>query len=179
MGIRIRQATPKDAPGIARVHVDSWRSSYAGVVPKEILAGLSYSERETLWDDILTSPDTNRRCFVAETRDAQGTKIVGFASAGQESADHEGYEGEIYAIYLLEEYQRIGLGRRLLQSAAKYLLDDAIKSVLLWVFEENHRARRFYESLGGKLVARKDITIGGSEVVEVAYGWNDITMLLR
>ena len=179
MDIQIREATPTDAPGIARVHVDAWRSSYAGVVPEEILSGLSYSERETLWDDILTSPDTDRRCFVAETRDAQDAKIVGFASAGQESDDHEGYEGEIYAIYLLEDFQRIGLGRRLFQSAAKRLLDDGIKSMLLWVFEENHRARRFYESLGGELVARKDVTIGGAEVVEIAYGWKDITTLVR
>ena len=104
---------------------------------------------------------------------------MGFASAGQESDDHEGYEGEIYAIYLLEDFQRIGLGRRLFQSAAKRLLDDGIKSMLLWVFEENHRARRFYESLGGELVARKDVTIGGAEVVEVAYGWKDITTLVR
>ena len=179
MDIRIRKAIPTDAPGIAKVHVDAWRSSYAGVVPEETLSGLSYSERETLWDDILTSLETDRRCFVAETRDAQDTKIVGFASAGQECDDHEGYEGEIYAIYLLEDYQRIGLGRHLIQSAAKRLLDDGIKSILLWVFEENHRARRFYESPGGELVARKDVTIGGAEVVEVAYGWNDITKLLR
>ncbi len=104
---------------------------------------------------------------------------MGFASAGQESDDHEGFEGEIYAIYLLEDYQRIGLGRSLFQSAAKRLLDDGIKSMLLWVFEENHRARRFYEYLGGELVARKDVTIGGAEVVEVAYGWKDITTLVR
>ena len=179
MPIQIRQATPTDAPGIAKVHVDAWRSSYAGVVPDEILSGLSYRERQTLWDDILTSPGTDRRCFVAETRDAQDAEIVGFASGGQASGDHDGFEGEINAIYLLEDFQRIGLGRRLFQSAAKRLLDDGIKSMLLWVFEENHRARRFYESLGGELVARKDVTIGGAEVVEVAYGWKDITTLVR
>ena len=66
MTIQIRQATPADAAAIARVHVDSWRSSYAGVVPEEILSGLSYQEREALWDDILTAPRLERHCYVAE-----------------------------------------------------------------------------------------------------------------
>lgn len=174
MEIHIRQATPDDAVGIARVHVDSWRSSYAGIVPQEILSGLSYDERQTLWNDILNPLRADTRCFVAETQEAE---IVGFAGGGLASKGSEAYEGEIYSIYLLQDYQRKGLGRRLLLAVAERFHDDGIGSFLLWVFEENYGARQFYESLGGELVARKDMKIGGVEVVEVAYGWQDIAGL--
>ncbi|MCY3544931.1 MAG: GNAT family N-acetyltransferase [Chloroflexi bacterium] len=175
MNVQIRQATLPDTTGIARIHVDSWRSSYADVVPEEILSGLSYDERETLWDSILNPLRTDVHCFVAET---PLNGIVGFACGGTARENSLGYEGEIYSIYLLQEYQGMGLGRRLLISVAERLLDDAKSSFFLWVFEENHSARRFYESLGGELADRMEVNIGGVVLVEVAYGWNDIEQLV-
>ena len=73
--IRIRQAIDSDARGIARVHIDSWRSTYAGIVPADHLAGLDYDEREARWHRILA--DRRQNAFVAG--DADG-RIVGFAS---------------------------------------------------------------------------------------------------
>ena len=175
MTIRIRQATPDDASAIARVHVDSWRSSYADVVPQEILSGLSYDDRKALWNGILNSSRADRHCYVA---DAPNTGVVGFAHGGAASKNSPTFDGEIYAIYLLEQYQRMGLGRRLFISVAERLLDDGMSSFLLWVFEENHSARRFYESLGGEVVRSQEINIGGADLVEVAYGWNDIERLV-
>ena len=175
MTIRIRQATPDDASAISRVHVDSWRSSYEDVVPEEILSGLSYDEREALWNGILNSSRADRHCYVA---DAPNTGVVGFAHGGAASKNSPTFDGEIYAIYLLEQYQRMGLGRRLFISVAERLLDDGMSSFLLWVFEENHSARRFYESLGGEVVRNQEINIGGADLVEVAYGWSDIERLV-
>ena len=175
MTIQIRQATPADASAIARVHVDSWRSSYADVVPQEILSGLSYDERKGLWDSILNSARADRHCYVA---DAPTAGVVGFAHGGVVSKNSPAFDGEIYAIYLLEEFQRMGLGRRLFISVAERLLEDGMSSFLLWVFEENHSARRFYESLGGEVVRSQEINIGGVNLVEVAYGWSDIERLV-
>ena len=174
MTIRIRPATQSDAPAIATVHVDSWRTSYEGIVPREILSGLSHSERLALWDDILRSKRHDRSCFVAETDQAQ---IVGFVCGGLGTASSEAYEGEIYSIYLLADFQRLGLGKRLFLAACEGLLEVGIGSMLLWVFEENHGARRFYESLGGETVDRQELHIGGVNLIEVAYGWKHIASL--
>lgn len=142
----------------------------------EILSGLSYGERQELWDDILSPSRADARCCVAET---QEPRIVGFACGGLESEGNQSYRGEIYSIYLLEDYQRMGVGRRLLLSIARQLLNDGLGSVLLWVFEDNQSARRFYESMGGEVIRRKEINIGGADLVEVAYGWKDIATLIR
>ena len=174
MAVRIRKATAADSYGIAEVHVDSWRSSYADIVSPEVLSDLSYADRKKMWDSILNSPTREKHCYVAETG---GDRIVGFACGGPVSEGCGNYEGEIYSIYLLEEYQRGGLGRQLLLSTARRMKDDSIESLLLWVFEDNQGARGFYESLGGELIGRKEIRIGSSDLVEVAYGWRDIRTL--
>ena len=86
--IRIRQAIDSDARGIARVHIDSWRSTYAGIVPADHLAGLDYDEREARWHRILA--DRRQNAFVAE--DADG-RIIGFASGGPERSGDAAYPG--------------------------------------------------------------------------------------
>ena len=46
------------------------------------------------------------------------------------------------------------------------------------MLEDNRPACRFYESLGGERVGRQTITIGGADLVEVTYGWRDISELV-
>ncbi|MHC0551926.1 hypothetical protein [Salinicoccus sp. CNSTN-B1] len=47
--MNIRKAHLKDAEGVARVHVDSWRTTYGGIIPDDYLNGLSYEQRTELW----------------------------------------------------------------------------------------------------------------------------------
>ena len=173
--VTIRAANPADAGLIARVHVDSWRTTYEGVVPSEYLAGLSYRERESLWNEALTTDKLAMSILVAEK---DGGNVVGFASAGPERDGNSTYKGELYAVYLLQEHQTLGLGRRLVSAVAKRLLACGINSMLLWVLKDNRRACRFYESLGGERVGRKTVAIGDADLEEVSYGWSDIAGLV-
>src|SRR5574341_178751 len=170
----IREARPEDAPAIARVHVDSWRSTYQGIVPDEHLAALSYERREQGWREALSNPDNPSFVYVAEDEAGQ---VVGFASGGPGREGHPDYRGELYAIYLFAQSQRQGLGRRLTQAIARQLLNAGISSMLVWVLAENS-SRAFYEALGGQYLSEKKITIGEKELVEVAYGWQDVRVLM-
>ena len=174
MEIRIREANPADAGPIARVHIDTWRTAYSGIVPAEYLAGLSHGDRESRWDEILTTDRPATSNFVAETEEGE---VVGFAGGGPEREACRTYRGELYAIYLLDKYQRRGVGRGLVSAVAQRLLIDGIDSMLVWVLKDNHPACRFYESVGGENVDQKTIAIGGTDLVEVSYGWRDIADL--
>ena len=177
MNIRIRHAKPADAAALARVHVDSWRTTYAGIVPQEYLSSLSCSSSQATWNETLETIGNKTSLLVAE---AHEDKVIGFAHCGPERAGDGAYQGEIYSLYLLEEFQRKGLGRRLFLAVTKRLLDDGMSSMLLWVFEANLGARQFYESLGGENTSRSAvIKIAGSDLVEIAYGWTDIAPLVR
>ncbi len=69
LAIRIRKADTTDAGAVARVHVDTWRTTYAGIMPAEYLAGLTYAEREAMWSQALTADRPTTCMVVAETDD--------------------------------------------------------------------------------------------------------------
>ena len=103
--------------------------------------------------------------------------VVGFVSGGKpQQADRSKYRGELYAIYLLKEYQGCGLGHMLVRQLVESMVQAGMDTMFLWVLKDNS-ARRFYESLGGQLIRTQPITIGGAVLEEVAYGWKDIRTL--
>jgi L-amino acid N-acyltransferase YncA len=171
----IRLATVKDAAAIARVHVDSWRTTYQGLISAEYLANMSYDERATRWASILSRGDQRECVYVALDKHGQ---IVGFASGGPLRGKRSTvYKGELYAIYLLTAVQRSGLGSQLVTAVARHLLNQGMSSMLVWVLA-NNPARHFYEALGGKYVRMKMEAVGGDMQKELAYGWKDLAYML-
>lgn len=161
----VRIAVPNDAPEIARVHVSSWRSTYSGLLPDDFLASLSemgYSER---WRRLIA--DGTSRVYVVEHEG----EVVGFASGGRERAGETGYEGELYAIYVLDRAQRHGFGRELVRATVAGLRELRLGDMIIWVLRDNSTARAFYERLGGVYVRTQPITIGTATLEEVSYGW--------
>lgn len=170
----IREANYDDAPAIARVHVDSWRSTYRGIIPDEYLGQQSYEKRESSWHKILKSvPNNSNFTYVAENESGE---VIGFANGGLERTKDPNFHGELNAIYILEKYQRKGIGRKLLWVVAQRLRESNIYSMLVWVLTENP-ACQFYEALGGLKVNEQQIERAGSTLVEVAYGWMDTVKL--
>lgn len=170
----IREARVEDAPGIAHVHVESWRTTYRAIVPADYLAGLSVEERQAMWADTLHSPGSGTCRFVAE--DASGT-LVGFATGGPTRDADTPYDSELYAIYLLESAQGHGIGRMLAGAVAERLAQAGSRSMLVWALADNP-ACGFYEAMGGQKVLEREVEIGGARLPEVGYGWTDINVLL-
>jgi L-amino acid N-acyltransferase YncA len=172
--MQIREATIADVAAIARVHVESWRTTYKGLLPDDYLANLTYERREPLWREVLSKPAGHRLVYVAE---GKAGNVVGFASGGPERSGDPVYAGEVYAIYLLEGWQRQGIGRQLTVTLVKRLIQQGFTSLLIWVMADNP-SRRFYEALGGRQVRDRREMTGGVEVKDVAYGWLDARVLI-
>jgi GNAT superfamily N-acetyltransferase len=173
--MHIRTATVQDAAAIANVHVESWRTTYKGIVPDDFLAHLSPIAREQFWHRILTAPSSRTVVYVVEEKNG---KVIGFASGGPERSGDPVYTGELYEIYLLAQYQGQNRGRQLLSTLAHRLRQDGMATLLLWVLAENP-ARKFYERLGGRPVYEKTVIIGGAPLIEIAFGWQDVEMLIE
>lgn len=162
---RIRKATAEDVKHVAKAHVDSWRTTYEGIVDQGYLNALKYEDREQLWeqadhDQLLVAVDPSEN-------------IVGFASYGKEKTGEYGYESELYAIYLLKHAQRQGIGRRLFVRMIEDLEQKGVSSIMLWVLEENP-SRKFYEAYSPELVAKDNYEISGDIHSELAYGWRNL-----
>ena len=167
----VRPARLTDAAEIARVQVESWRTTYRGMVPDDYLDGMRVEEHTVRWVRLLRDPVHLELTFVTETADG----VVGFAMGGREREDDRRFLGELYAIYLVREAQGRGYGRALVEAVARGLVRRRLTSMLVWVLRENVRARGFYERLGGVFLREHELDFGaGFTVIEVSYGWDDV-----
>jgi len=171
MAISIRAAVLADAGAIAHVHVESWRTTYAGIVPDAYLASLDEALRARLWGEWLLGETL---VYVAEWNG----RLVGFAHGGVNREPVEKCDSELYAIYLLKDAQMRGIGAGLLRAMATALMERNFKSMSVWVLEQN-RSRNFYERAGAHLATSKVIDIGGTKMMEVAYAWEDLKELTK
>jgi len=169
--VSIRAATAEDASAIAHVHVESWKTTYSGIVPEAYLAGLDEVLRAKLWHEWLTGSTV---VLVAER---QG-RVVGFAHAGPNREALEKCDAELYSIYLLRDAQRHGAGTALLRAIAGAMAERGFRSMAVWVLERNP-ARNFYETHGAHLAKSKVMEIGGVRLMEVAYVWPELRCLTR
>ena len=166
--IAIRAATPSDAPAIGRIHVESWRETYCGLLSDNLLDSVSSVVRAAMWRGALES---ERPILLFVAQETSGD-LVGFIGGGPSRAASLPHDAEVYAIYVLRAAQRRGCGRRLMAALADALLARGSKSLCLWVLEENANARGFYERLGGTVVGEKTGVDGEYEFREIAYGWD-------
>jgi GNAT superfamily N-acetyltransferase len=171
----VRAAVIHDARAIAEVHVESWKSTYRGIFPEALLKGLSVEKRESFWRDSLAAPEPPSPATLVGC-DACGN-VVAFVSGGKERTGQLGCDGEIYAIYLRQEAQRKGLGASLVRQFVHELDARGFGSMAVWVLALNP-SRKFYERLGGTVIAQQQIEQGGQPFVEVAYGWQSLNVFL-
>lgn len=168
----VRRATVGDEEGIARVHVDAWRESYAGIVPAEFLASLSYEGRQEMWEQVLSQIAAHQMVFVAQV---PGDGIVGFAS-GLADPGISPRVGRLTSLYLLRAWQNQGLGRALFTAVAEGLGDLGAKGLTLEVLAANP-SRGFYERMGGRAGQTRMESIGGSDIEEVEYIWDHLPIV--
>jgi len=183
--IAIRRARPSDAAAIGAVHVATWRSTYAGVLPDHYLANLSVLRHAAGYEQAIADRRNGHAVFVAVATgpDAppgmegrEGGVVVGFASGGR--ARRAGIaQGEVETLYVLDDYRDRGVGRRLMRAMAAHLAAVGCRSAMLWVLEANP-TRWFYQRLGGRPVARETIRFAGQVLEQLAFAWDPIDTLL-
>lgn len=160
----VRMARKDDIPALAALHVKTWKETYwlATSAPNQQL-------REAQWRQIFSIPDDSWFCLVAENKNQQ---LIGFAKANHyQHTDLPDFSGELNKLYLLRDYQRLGIGRRLMAHVAEEFLRRNISNMLLFGTAENPSCG-FFEALGGeKLIAANGEFHGG-------YAWRDLRKLI-
>jgi ribosomal protein S18 acetylase RimI-like enzyme len=157
----VRRARLEDARAIARVHAETWREAYEHVFGAERLASVTIDARLAQWERILAAGQSD--VFVAAA-----DRIVGFVSTG-DSRDADA-DAELFAIYVLPGAWGTGAGSALMRAGVKAMRLRASGDAVLWVLDDNPRARRFYEREGWTLDGeRKEDEYLGLRVAEVRY----------
>ena len=184
--ITIRPATTADAAAIATVRADSWRAAYEGLIPAAALAEATGPASVRAYTESLIT----RSCagiLVAEPPTQPGPagpqecQVIGFASfgperdaAGQlgpppEASPSGSAAGELYAIYVHPAYWGGQAGWQLLTELVSRATAQRYASLSVWVLEDNHRARRFYERGGFAVTGESQVLDDLGGVTEIRY----------
>ncbi len=166
----IRKASPGDATFIAHIYTETWRDTYAGMIPDRVLLSMSDRRHAALWTRNLRNSHSRELAMVAED---DGEGIVGFGSCGAAKEQKLGAAGEIYTLYVLPDFQGLGLGKRLLAALFQTLVDKDLESALIWVLAPNP-ARFFYQAMGGTQVAVRAEAFHGTHLDEMAFLWPNL-----
>ncbi len=181
--ITVRRARPADAIAIGAVHVAAWRSAYPGILPDRFLARMSVARQAAHYDAAIRA---GQGVLVAtasgdDVPQSAGTRIIGFATAGlARTREINGRilgDGEIETLYVLDDWRDRGVGRMLVRNAAEYMVQGGCRSAFLWVLRDNP-SRWFYQRLGGKPVLDAATRVAGKDLLQTAYVWDPIELLL-
>src|SRR5690606_27543578 len=125
LAIDIRRADLRDAEAIADVHHAAWLGAYSGIIPHKALTRMVNRRGRDWWKNAI------RRAANIIVVEIGGT-VVGYATIGRNRARQLSQQGEIYELYLMPEYQGIGLGSRLFAAARKLLDGNGLKGLVVW-----------------------------------------------
>jgi ribosomal protein S18 acetylase RimI-like enzyme len=161
-GFAIREAAAADVPALAQLHVDTFIETHGG-------RGPTFQTREWQWREAFAQAEPNWFCYLI-CREDSGP--IGFAKGVPHDGGVPGFTGELNKIYLLREYHRRGLGRRLLGHVSRRFLARGIDSMLLFG-DASNPSNGFYEAMGAeRLYAPGGEFHGG-------YGWRDLQALAQ
>jgi len=168
MNFLIREAKITDAYNISTVHVLSWQSAYRDIIPDDYLNNLNIDKRTEIFKKNFVEYKDKVWYLVAEN----DGKIIGNLCLCESRDDDKPQAGEVMAIYLLEEFWDKGYGRKMMSHAVDMLKNKGYNEIIIWVLEENNRARRFYEKCGFLFDGtKKEIEIG-KILIEIRYVLN-------
>lgn len=145
---------------ISQIYELSWKYAYKGIIPQDYLDGIS----EGQWVKNISKFGRSSLVLI------EHKKIIGTASFCKSRWKEYSDYGELVSIYFLPEYIGKGYGRILLEKCINELKQYGFSKMLLWVLEDNDRARNFYEKNGffcSKVFMNNNI--GGKEIKEVMY----------
>ena len=165
ISIDIRRADPEDAAAIAHTHDASWRHAYAGLLPYRALDAMVRRRGAGWWERAIRN---STEILVLDV----GGKIAGYVTLGPNRVSTLPFDGEIYEIYLLPEYQGLGFGERLFTAARRELHQRGLQGLVVWALEDNISAIRFYQNAGGRDVAEGSETFDGKNLRKIAFAWN-------
>ena len=166
--VRIVPADAGDATALAELHVESWRNTYQSVLPAEFLAGPIVEDRMRIWQARMSDPRRDRRLVLKAMTE---TGMLGFACVLVDEDPDWGPRMD--NLHVRPHVKGLGIGSALFSASRQWVTDVACQTVMhLWVLEENHAARRFYDRHGGSVEGRQILEIvAGVFVPELRYVW--------
>ena len=162
--VKIRKAEPGDEKILAHIQTESWKAAFADILsPEELVRCTNQQKAEQMYHSVLRREGCNMAIeFVADQPHC-------VAAWGKNRCDLGDTVGELICIHSLQNNWAKGYGSAMMEYVLARFKQEGYKFVILWVFEANTRARKFYEKHGFRLTEQKKLANG---ITELMYARN-------
>ena len=155
---RIRKVTYGDEKALAYVQTESWKAAFKGLIPDEVLVRSTDLNKATaMYQRLLELGKGNG--YILEI-DGKPHCIAWWDAARDE--DMQG-AAELICIHSLKENWGKGYGHLMMERILADVRKAGYPTIMLWVFDSNARAIRFYKAHGFAATGRKQPAFGALE----------------
>ena len=163
--IEIRRSTVSDLETIQNISIHTFKETFAAVNTPENIA--NYVKESFNSEQLKTElNNANSQFYVAYSNaEAVGYLKINFGDAQTESINENALE--VQRIYVLQNFHGKNIGQLLLDEVKKIAKNSVVDSVWLGVWEENHRALRFYTKNGFVVFDKHVFMMGNDEQTDL------------
>ena len=161
MEVIIRKVQQGDANALAYIQTESWKAAFAGILDAETLTKCTNADRATaMYQRLLDAKKGNGYLLLVD----ENPHCIAYWDAARD-VEFTG-KAELICIHSLPNNWHKGYGSMMMNRVLKDIKEAGYSEVVLWVFQENLRARAFYEANGFALT---DFSKPAFDTEEVLY----------
>lgn len=150
MEYKIRIATNEDVKNLAILKQKVWDETYRGIYSDDIIDNFNYEKTEENFRSLINNEKIS--FYVVESNG----ELVGYMDVGIPIRKFDNYEQEIGLLYLRKDFQKMGIGKELFVLGYNEIKNNGYNKFFISCNKYNTNARKFYEKMGGQLVAEDD-----------------------
>lgn len=143
---KIRLAIENDCQELSKLKHTVWQTTYRGIYSDGKIDDFDFEKNKNKFMDIIKNPDIE--LYVVEYNE----KLIGYVDYGVPLRPFENYKQEIGLLYILKEYQGLGIGRKLFDLAYNKIKEKGYGEFFISCNKYNIPAQKFYEKMGGRIV---------------------------
>lgn len=165
MEYNIRKATKDDVKNLSILKQKVWDETYRGIYSDDIIDNFDYEKSEENFKSIINNKKIS--FYVVEMNE----ELVGYMDVGVPIRKFDNYEQEIGLLYLRKDFQKMGIGKELFALGYNEIKNNGYNKFFISCNKYNTNARKFYEKMGGQLVA-EDNDNENKRIVQVKYHYD-------
>ena len=159
MDYSIERVKIGDEEILAYIQTESWKAAFKDILDEETLK--QYTQLDKAREMYKTLLQQNsRKGYLLKLEGEPHCMAWWGASRDEDMPDY----AELICIHSLQNRWRKGYGRKMMDRVLQDMKADGWEKAMLWVFEENLRARAFYEALGFAANGKKKEFLGATEL---------------
>lgn len=164
----IRKAIKSDSYSVAKLILSGWQTAYKGLIDDEFLNNMSVDFMAEKWADNIETQNLDNNIYVYE----ENKQILGIIRFGKPDDASSTYNSEIHVLYVEPSLKRKGIGTKLFQFATDHFINNKTTNMIVWCLKGNAPSIKFYEKMGGKIVATRKAVINNIELEEVGLEYD-------